>query len=147
MLCQLPKDLLIFNYHQKEQLDYHSEIKSQLIERMLKCFEHAVCDFYPANEASGINAYSRKIHQENLKHQVAKVSQLILEAAMQVGDMVDIKCLFGMLCPPASSIMIDDESFNIDAELNSLYGQGDSKKGMELRAKFQYICDLYKSVI
>ena len=63
-LYTIPEDLLVFNFMQKEKIDYHREIRSQILEKMIQCHIEAVAHFYPSNEDSGLNGYSWKRFNE-----------------------------------------------------------------------------------
>ena len=64
-LCNMPKDLFTFNYHQKEQTTYEIEVKSQIFEKILDCHTLAITAFWPINENSGRNFFERNVTKQN----------------------------------------------------------------------------------
>lgn len=63
-LYDMPEGILVFSHMQTDNIDYHQEIKSQLLEKMLHCHIEALSKFFESTEAMGTNAFSRRRLQE-----------------------------------------------------------------------------------
>lgn len=66
-LYDMPEGILVFSHMQKDNINYHQEIRSQLLEKMLHCHIEALTKFYESTEAMGTNAYSHKRLQEYMQ--------------------------------------------------------------------------------